>query len=612
MRLLNVHTLQLESFDKRDTIPPYAILSHVWGPDEVVFQDLQRPDHAVEELQRRLEDLERRFQAVLDRYEATDKAVSQEATKASTWLSGEPEPGLPPWHAKKGSEKVFGCCKETIKLGFSYAWIDTCCIDKSSSSELSESINSMFAWYKEAQICIAFLNDMESDDSDTLRAQFQSSNWFNRGWTLQELIAPSEVLFYDKNWTSVGKRSTMTDLIFKRTRISADILMAGGFEVVSKKMVAERMSWACERQTTRGEDRAYSLLGLFGVNMPTIYGEGEEAAFHRLQVEIFRASFDYSIFAWSQNPKSRVLSFSSLFAPTLGEVSFESDIEAHPYQEMGIRWVMQMPTEQRPPVDGTGMTVNLAVGSAGDKLIKQHNRQRTFLFAVLPWRCRKSNSFICILVECMNSAIGIDHIRANAAHILRVSKAELALQQFSIQGFRVSSRLLDNQSPPRGIQVPSFVIMTKSLDNSKYGLHEFYPSGWKCEYNVSGDLRIGQVTGSADEACAIVFRSEDTNDEFALIMKPNFAHTGSLTWRFLGAILDISGDAIGAGRHFATKDDTGRFLTNEFQQQLSEVGEIARQKSVSKTLTSGTRVMFGVVGVPPKAAHETKLYLTVS
>lgn len=177
-----------------------------------------------------------------------------------------------------------------------YIWCDTCCIDKSDLTELSEAINSMFHWYKD-QLCYAYLGDVPHAGhhvSTERGSAFAESKWFKRGWTLQELIAPSHVVFFDQTWRSMGTRSGFKDSIAEITGIDGEVLDGGDPALCC---IAKRMSWASNRKTTRVEDRAYCLMGLFGVNMPLIYGEREKA-FIRLQTEIMKYSDDQSLFAW--------------------------------------------------------------------------------------------------------------------------------------------------------------------------------------------------------------------------------------------------------------------------------------------------------------------------
>lgn len=165
----------------------------------------------------------------------------------------------------------------------------SCCIDKTSTAELSESINSMFRWYQKAKICYAYLEDVD-DVSELGR-----SRWFTRGWTLQELIAPKDVSFYSTNWTFLGSKSDLRDNLAAITGISQDVL--SGASESWHECIATRMRWAANRQTTCLEDMAYCLLGIFDVQMPLLYGEGKRA-FTRLQQEIMRGSDDQSLFAW--------------------------------------------------------------------------------------------------------------------------------------------------------------------------------------------------------------------------------------------------------------------------------------------------------------------------
>ncbi|KAK5651138.1 hypothetical protein OQA88_13232, partial [Cercophora sp. LCS_1] len=181
--------------------------------------------------------------------------------------------------SRRGYEKVADACALAVQDGFEYLWIGTCCIDKSSSAELSEAINSMFRWYRDAEVCYAFLSDVDADENPHSEASsFRKARWFTCGWTLQELIAPGVVYFYGAGWKQIGSRETLLDLIVDTTRISASYFTTGD---LTRFSAAQKMSWAAERQTTRLEDQAYSLLGLFDINMPLLYGEGERA-FQRL------------------------------------------------------------------------------------------------------------------------------------------------------------------------------------------------------------------------------------------------------------------------------------------------------------------------------------------
>lgn len=249
MRLINTATLQLESFPRfdRPQIPPYAILSHRWGADEISLQEMQTP--------------------------------------------------TPSLTSKLGYQKVVKCSAVAASFGFEYIWIDTCCIDKTNNVELTEAINSMFNYYRDADVCYAYLADVPSDDDASAEGSgFRRSSWFTRGWTLQELIAPESVTFYGGDWRDIGTKSSLEKLIAEITLITPFALNRYATSS-SKFSVAQKMAWASNRRTERIEDMAYCLMGLFGVNMPLIYGEGQNA-FKRLQLELLKESNDQSIFAW--------------------------------------------------------------------------------------------------------------------------------------------------------------------------------------------------------------------------------------------------------------------------------------------------------------------------
>lgn len=251
MRLINTATGLFEEFISRN-VPKYAILSHTWEEEEASFSDMQKDGH----------------------------------------------------QAKKGFEKIRMTCKLAADAGIRYAWVDTCCIDKSSSAELTEAINSMYRWYQRSAICYAYLSDLSP--SDSLDTALPSCRWFTRGWTLQELIAPTEMRFFDRSWIDRGSKESLCTKLSEITGIDPRVLR---HELpLSSIAAAQRMSWAAKRETTRIEDRSYSLLGLFGVHMPMIYGE-EERAFRRLQEEIIKSSLDMTIFAWKMPEHTKPLDY---------------------------------------------------------------------------------------------------------------------------------------------------------------------------------------------------------------------------------------------------------------------------------------------------------------
>ena len=201
-----------------------------------------------------------------------------------------------------GYKKIVDTCNQAKKDGYKWMWIDTCCIDKRSSAELSEAINSMYRWYANAKVCYAYLRDVDGSfptkrDEEEYPDSDGWPEWFSRGWTLQEMIAPQNLQFFNMDWQPIGDKKGLARDLKRITKIPSGIL-ADGLKG-NRPCVARIMSWSAKRTTTRVEDRAYSLMGLLNVNMPMLYGEGMNA-FHRLQLEIIRSSSDQSIFAWGR------------------------------------------------------------------------------------------------------------------------------------------------------------------------------------------------------------------------------------------------------------------------------------------------------------------------
>ncbi|KAL6399495.1 hypothetical protein AUP68_18043 [Ilyonectria robusta] len=274
MRLIDVSTITLKDFVGQN-IPRYAILSHTWGEDELLFEDLNR--------------------------------------------------GTP----KRGLQKVLDTCRQAKLDNIDYVWVDTCCIDRSSSAELSEAINSMFKWYNKSAACYVYMEDvvLAQDGSTINMVNFDSSRWFTRGWTLQELIAPHELQFFDRDWKKMQSRHELaqrlsnitgihTDILSRRHRLERPVLLLrrnnhstncpackaydGLALYLGNETIATKMKWAANRVTTREEDIAYCLLGLFDINMPLLYGEGKNA-FLRLQEEILRKAPDQTILTWTES-----------------------------------------------------------------------------------------------------------------------------------------------------------------------------------------------------------------------------------------------------------------------------------------------------------------------
>jgi len=232
------------------SIPRYAILSHTWGPDheEITYKDMVK---------------------------GTGKS-------------------------KAGYAKIQFCGMQAAKDSLKYCWVDTCCINKSSSAELSEAINSMFQWYNKADKCYVYLPDVSFSSSikndtfsqQTWKSAFQNSRWFTRGWTLQELLSPKSIQFFSVEREQLGDKISLLQEVHNATGISVQALQGCP---LSQFSVDERMSWAERRETKREEDAAYSLFGIFDVCLPLIYGEGRNKALKRLHKEIKESMKDNSL-----------------------------------------------------------------------------------------------------------------------------------------------------------------------------------------------------------------------------------------------------------------------------------------------------------------------------
>lgn len=252
-----------------DAIPSYAILSHTWGADneEVTYKD----------------------------------------------FAGGNVGSTAHYRQKPGYQKIEFCALRAMLDNLNYFWVDSCCIDKSSSTELSEAIISMFQWYEKAKRCYVYLTDVSVGEGSTSSPEFQgslqASRWFTRGWTLQELLAPQVVEFYSVEGNLVGDKISLMEQIHQITHIPTTALSKR--TPLAHFTVDERMSWIKNRQTKRGEDLAYCLFGIFNVHMPLLYGEEQEKAFIRLKREIATSSGTESLLPVR---RTRVLADPSFFS----------------------------------------------------------------------------------------------------------------------------------------------------------------------------------------------------------------------------------------------------------------------------------------------------------
>ncbi|KAI0116532.1 hypothetical protein GGR51DRAFT_555556 [Nemania sp. FL0031] len=260
MRLLNTTTFELHSEQGSVHQGPYAILSHRWiGDTEITFEQL---------------------------------STHTEELKTGTRPLSSPQ-----------LDKIRGACDVARAKGFQWLWMDTCCINKNDTREYAEAINSMFSWYRSAELCITFLSDVQWDGSNgpemfkSTEKDAGESLWFSRGWTLQELLAPRKLEFYDMDWKCMGNKHDLASVLADITGI--DVQYHTGAKHLSEACIAVKMSWMAKRETKYPEDMAYSMIGIFNVHMPFVYGETGPRAFRRLQeILLSSQSMDESIFAW--------------------------------------------------------------------------------------------------------------------------------------------------------------------------------------------------------------------------------------------------------------------------------------------------------------------------
>ncbi|KAL9612981.1 MAG: hypothetical protein Q9167_002458 [Letrouitia subvulpina] len=299
LRLLKAHTFcaSIRSLKKRDLFasrfnpgaePAYAILSHRWcegveGRDKAVRKTKTRSKRRPREVT--LQDLRSRSLGHLRRNAALRDSL----------------------------EKIRGACRRALAEGQRYVWIDSCCIDRTNLFEVSESIRSMFRWYRDAACCFAYLWDVDVDQEvrssnllspppSPLRNERQEySEWFSRGWTLQELLAPRRLLFFDRRWNKLGTRRALAGEVETATGIPAKYVTDFSAHAEDAS-VAMKMSWMARRSTTKEEDTAYCLFGIIGVSMDVRYGDGRKE-FLRFQDKIMREPGlqDESIFAWRRS-----------------------------------------------------------------------------------------------------------------------------------------------------------------------------------------------------------------------------------------------------------------------------------------------------------------------
>jgi hypothetical protein len=229
MRLINVETMQLHYLPNADIVEiEYATLSHTWGQHETTYQE---------------------------------------------WNNAQARDS-------DGAKKIRDACQVVKEsLGLQWLWADTCCINKVDAEEVNEAVSSMFSWYQSSTVCLAYLSDVptaNTDNNELLSSQVRNSRWFTRGWTLPELLAPSELIFHAADWTVLGRRDdSLAELISEITGIDQAYL--SGRKNVQQASISKILSWMSNRKTSRVEDMVYCMLGILGIDMEIHYGEGRGA-----------------------------------------------------------------------------------------------------------------------------------------------------------------------------------------------------------------------------------------------------------------------------------------------------------------------------------------------
>lgn len=405
MRLLNTTTIELCEFDDNERPKKYAVLSHRWEKEEEIS----------------LQDLPKRS-----------------------------------CRKRKGYRKISECCRIARAQNIEYVWIDTCCIDKKSSAELSEAINSMY--------------------------EFRESVWFKRGWTLQELLAPSSVEFYDRDWELLGPLSGLYDEVSNATGIKTKHL-EDSRHAIRHASVAQKMSWASNRDTTKKEDMAYCLLGLFQVNMPVVYGEGGPKAFIRLQQEISKQSDDESLFAWNDD----TMKFTGMFAQSPKAFADSGDVERFSFMSPGRKpWF----------VTNKGLAIDLPIREngpeefGGDTTVSQ--------LELAPLSCTRTEN---TKDKRHPFCIRLLKLKAGGVDFVRPGLGEVAFAKGQISTFRSPDRpCTPFKSNSRNPGLESRTVYIRQVSTSKenpyaddallhldhpdsYGNHEFYT------FKISPEIR---------------------------------------------------------------------------------------------------------------------------
>lgn len=366
----------------------------------------------------------------------------------------------------------------------------SCCIDKTSTAELSEAINSMFRWYRKAAICYAYIQVADTVDD------LEKSRWFTRGWTLQELVAPHDVVFFSKSWVHLGRKLELKSVLWNITGIEPAVLESGTLSnvTVAKKMVGHlrrfypvldledhppesnlesslvwmpidhepTQSWAAKRKTTRVEDLAYCLLGIFDVNMPMLYGKGRKS-FIRLQEEIMKSSYDHTLFAWSQGPATRTaegFAREEATSPTSESTGLCGLLDESPVLFLHCNDIV-------PLEDNFQLGNDVTSGSGRIAIRLPAFRKGTQLFAALP--CIAGSSYLALPLDSWHS----DFVARRAEIVLaKANDLYIPSGKIDLKRFQVKPPMKEPmyaQPPPLNIL---FTAMITCQDQNAYHMRD--------------------------------------------------------------------------------------------------------------------------------------------
>jgi hypothetical protein len=531
MRLINTTTFELHEFLGED-IPQYAILSHTWRDGEVIFADYTH------------------------------------------WTAEE----------LRAHPKIGGTCAEARRHELEYVWVDTVCIDKSSSAELSEAINSMFNWYRDSEICFVYLDDVDSLD------ELKESRWITRGWTLQELIAPHSVVLYSKFWRSFGSKILLADRLASVTNIDRVVFMERAS--LESFNIATRMSWAAMRTTKRAEDRAYCLMGIFDVNMPILYGEGAQKAFNRLQDSILGMSDDHSILAWNRFPP---------VPPKTLDLPKQSDFDClapDPWYFNNRRRIITVsPESSTITVTKQGLKVSLPM--LYDQDIDEGHVILNCRFEGFP----DGQIALPIQVLARRGDYAVPNIKSRESRLVSIRSEQLKEAEFeSVCLLRYRPSIFKDEAPIKTTRhiccVRAMSLLNRGYEvihaRAKYRMQNWDPRTLCAEivalgYNPQVSWKFGFFHRAQNEAFVVSFR--DGREEAVLSVESKPLGADGLTWLMSKGVYYATTPSLAAQDQFK--------VVQEHEQQLELDFGSAENIAESKTieLHSDASVAFATAGV---------------